>query len=278
MSIFDTTNGQANTNIFADLEARKQQQTSGQNMPPAGATDFVPSNSVPGQQVPGTPYNGQHGQMGHRVNQPADQSPLAGYVDQKYASNAGQEGGQQSPKGPESSSQQPPANPHPFSAGFQDFESVVGQQNFIKPEDKELLDKATKGDGTAMMQLLNTVAQRSAAASAFLSTQVTKQGVTMELDQFGTKLPDHLSQREFATMFDGPQVGVLSNPKVAALAPSVAEQFRKQYPKAPAAEIKKAVERYLADTTGYKPEAEQKTEAAKAAGTNWTDGFFSVDR
>lgn len=278
MTIFDTTNGQANTNIFADLEARKQQQANNQNLPPAGATDFVPSNVVPGQQVPGTPYNGQHGQMGHRVNQSQDQSPLAGYVDSKYANTAGQEGGQQKPTGPEGSGQQPPANPHPFSAGFDDFKSVVGQQNFVQPEDKELLEKATKGDGNSMMQLLNLVAQRSAAASAYLSTQVTKQGVTMELDQFGNKLPDHLSQREFATMFEGPQTGVLANPKVAALAPSVAEQFRKQYPKAPASEIKKAVERYLSDTTGYKPEAEQKSTAAEAPQQNWTSGFFSRDR
>jgi hypothetical protein len=269
-SPFATVNGgQKAYNVFDDLAQRGQQQQAQQ--PPAGATDYVPSQSVPGSRVPGTTPAEQGGQLGTRVNNAA-QSPLAGYLPESYAKDAGQEGGGQGGQGGQPSGKQEPEYSSPFDAKLEHFSGIVENQNFLQKEDAELAQKAVKGDVEALMALMNKVGQRATASASFLSTRVAHQGVNLALDQFGNKIPERMTQQAFDTMFEGPQTGVLSNPKAAAMAPTLAKQFREQYPKAPPAEIKAAVTRYLADLTGWQ-EAEQST--AKAKKEQGWDNFFN---
>ena len=258
---------QAGTNIFAEVEKRDQARMG--NQPPAGATDYVPSNSVPGQRVPGTPSDGEGGQLGHRASN-TSQSPLASYMDSQYTVQSGDGGGQQASQ---QQQQQQPAAPAKgaFDSELKDFDGLVSQQSFVRPEDAEVAERATKGDKQALMDLINSVGRRAVASASFISTQVAKHGVTGELETYGKKLPEQLAQREFSTMFEGPQTGVLANPKAAAMAPDLANKFRKEYPSAPPAAIKRAVEGYLKDLTGYKPENEVAKKQAQESG--W-DNFF----
>lgn len=258
---------QAGTNIFDKAAERDNQQRGG--TPPAGATDYVPSQAVPGQRVPGTPADGEGGQLGHRATN-TSQSPLASYIEPQYIKQAGGEGrGQQDGK-PASSENPPPKGA--FDAELKDFDGIVNSQSFIRPEDAELAEKATKGDKQAMMDLLNLVSRRAVASSSFLATQVAKHGVQGELESYGKKLPGQLAEREFSTMFEGQQTGVLADQRASALAPELANKFRREYPDAPPAAIKRAVEKYLTDLTGYKPD-EQKTSQQKE--NSWGDFFTS---
>jgi hypothetical protein len=262
---------QAGTNIFEEVEKRDQARLG--NQPPAGATDYVPSNSVPGQRVPGTPSNGEGGQLGFRATN-TSQSPLASYMDSEYTVQSGSEGGQQaSQQQQQQQQQQPPAQVKgAFDSELKDFDGLVSQQSFVRPEDAEVAERATKGDKQALMDLINSVGRRAVASASFISTQVAKHGVTGELESYGKKLPDQLMQREFSTMFEGPQAGVLANPKVAAMAPDLANRFRKEYPSAPPAAIKRAVEGYLKDLTGYNPDTEVVKKQKQESG--W-DNFFN---
>lgn len=262
---------QAGTNIFD--QAEKRQQQSRENLPPSGATDYVPSQVVPGQRVPGTPADGEGGQLGHRATN-TSQSPLASYIDPAYSKPSGNEGrGQQGGDPAASGGQQQQQAKGAFDADLKDFDGVVGSQNFVRPEDAELAQKAIKGDQQALMDLMNTVSRRAVAASSFMATQVAKHGVTSELEAYGKKLPTQLAEREFSTMFEGPQTGVFADKRIAALAPDAAAKFRKEYPDAPPAAIKRAVEAYLTDITGYKPENKEETQ--KQTANDWGNFFVS---
>lgn len=258
---------QAGSNIFDKAAERDNSQRG--NLPPSGATDYVPSQAVPGQRVPGTPADGEGGQLGHRATN-TSQSPLASYMEPQYIKPAGGEGRGQ-PEGKPAGSENPPPK-GAFDAELKDFDGIVNSQSFIRPEDAELAEKATKGDKQAMMDLLNMVSRRAVASSSFLATQVAKHGVQGELESYGKKLPTQLAEREFNTMFEGKQSGVLADQRTAALAPELANKFRREYPDAPPAAIKRAVENYLTDLTGYKPE-EQKGSQQKE--NSWGDFFQS---
>jgi hypothetical protein len=260
---------QAGTNIFDKAAEREQQQQAAR--PPAGATDWVPSQAVPGQRVPGIPADGEGGQLGARASN-TSQSPLASYMDEQYSNRSSNGGGSQQDGRPASSEQQQQQAKGAFDASLQDFDGLVGNQNFVRQEDAELAAKALKGDTQALMDMLNAVGRRAVASSAFISTQVAKHGVTSELETYGKKLPTQLAEREFNTMFEGPQSGVLADKRVSALAPDMAAKFRKEYPDAPPAAIKRAVEKYFTEMVGYKP-AEQET--SKRPENDWGNFFHS---
>lgn len=266
----DPFNAAAGTNIF-DAAAKRAQEGNGR-MPPAGATDFVPSNIVPNQMVPGTPSTGQNGQLGHKVGN-SEQSPLASYMGDdyaKYSEQAGQNGQGQEGQGKDGQQAKPKGA---FDAELSDFDGIVKSHSFVRPEDEDLANKAIKGDPKALMQLLNSVGQRASSSAAFLSTKVAQNGVASELEAYGKNLPTQLVEREFSTLLDGEQDGVLADPKVKPMLQSTVDMFRKQYPKAPPAAIKKAVTAYLSDLTGYNSRKQTEEKETASAGTEW-DGFF----
>ena len=168
---------QAGTNIFAEAEKRDQGRAG--NQPPPAATDYVPSNSVPGQKVPGIPSDGEGGQLGHRATN-TSQSPLASYMDAQYTAPSRDGGGQQQ----QQQQQQQPAK-GAFDSDLKDFDGLVSTQSFIRPEDAELAEKAIKGDKQAFLDMMNTVGRRAVASASFISTQVAKHGVTGELEAYG---------------------------------------------------------------------------------------------
>lgn len=269
----DPFNNPQGINVFDRQQQQQQQQQGGGRMPPEGATDYVPSNIVPGQKVPGTPSTGPGGQLGNRVDN-SGQSPLATYMGDDYAMYSGENAAGNGQGQPAEGGQQAPAKPKgAFDAEMSDFDSVVGTHAYVTQADEALLDKASKGDKQAMMELLNTVGRRATSSAAFLSTKVAQNGVASELQAYGEKLPTQLVEREFSNLFSGDKTGVLADPRVAPLLDSTVQQFRKQYPKAPPAKIKQAVTAYLEDLTGYKQKTSEQESKSKADAGGWDDFF-----
>jgi hypothetical protein len=265
----DPFNNPNNTNIF-DQAARGQERDQSR-MPPQGATDYVPSNVVPGQRVEGTPSTGPNGQLGHRVDNSA-QSPLASYMGDDYHMYSVQDSGQKDGQDANGQGKGADKPKGAFDAELSEFEGVVANHNFIRPEDQELGKKALAGDVSAMMELMNGVARRAASSSAYISTKVSQNGVASELEAYGKRLPDQLNEREFSNLFAGQREGVLANPKIDPLIPAAMEKFRKEFPKAPPAKIKQAVIKYLEDVTNYS--SQQPTSAKSGKGESEWDSFF----
>lgn len=126
------------------------------------------------------------------------------------------------------------------------LQQAVSSINFAEVVPQELMQKATGGDGAAMMEMLNLVARAGYSASAESSKELLGQH-----DQIRTSQIDELIEQRFKQMMGGEAVKKVNpafeNPKYAPMLSKLQTQFQAAYPNASPEELAKHAQKFMED-------------------------------
>lgn len=139
----------------------------------------------------------------------------------------------------------PPASSVPkFDIDPQKLMAAAKSIDFSKVIPADVLEKASKGDVTALGQAINFSAQAGYAQSAAATTKIVEQALTQQAKVFKEEImPAILRQHTVSqTLVDET---LLNNPAVKPMVDAVKQQFSTKYPQASAAEIAKHTTDYF---------------------------------
>ena len=153
--------------------------------------------------------------------------------------------------------------------------------NFMAGIPEDLLAKASKGDSTALADVVNKAAQAGLAQNTLNTAELINQALQRQADNFKNNvLPEVLKNNGVATATNA-QLAVLSNPALAPVAEMIKQQLMIKQPTASATQIAEQVTSYMsgmAETVAQglgKTLVDAKSETAKLnAETDW-DAYFS---
>lgn len=154
--------------------------------------------------------------------------------------------------------------------------------DFVQHVNKEALEKASKGDASALAQVLNEAAQAGFGLASTSSATLLQEALKQQADTFRDEyMPEVLRRNEVSQQLRADNK-VFDDPAVKPMFSMLETQFAKQYPTAAPAEIKDHVTRYLAGMSKLIATAAPAEVAAEArpsvvkskAGDDWT-GFFN---
>lgn len=206
------------------------------------------------QATPGKQYNDREAPTGNQLEDATKRSggsPLDSYMDSRYYAQD-TKGKDDKPADDKAAAAKPKSV---LESDYSEWQTGLSKTQFVHDTDAELIDKATKGDTSALMSLLNSVGQRAAASGAFLSTRAAQAGITEFDSRLKSELPQHIRETEFAsTTLGDPE---LDQPKYAMFVDSAIKQFREAYPGAPAQAIKQAAAKYLRENLAIAPANKQ---------------------
>lgn len=226
-------------NIFA-APRQQQSQQQGRQVPPSGA--YTPPNQVPSAAVPGTTVSGlpEGESQLHSKNAQEGASPL-----DKYKSLADNKNKQQ-PAGDGAKGEKPAAAKSILDASHEDFSKVMESQQLVKELDPELYKQALSGDQRAFEKILADATRSAASTAVYMATQVTKQGINSNLENFRGEIPGMFKEQQFGNMFNDKK-DIFSNPVLKPMVSSAQSMFRQQYPDATPQEIEEYTREYLKD-------------------------------
>ena len=224
--------------------------------------------------------------------QPGAQSaaPNAAPNNQQQQNNQQQNDGQNTvgtnePKNPmdayaklfDTTNQQADAPAPAFNIDPKILTEVSGKLRFTDGIDKELITKATSGDYSAMLEVMNTVGQRAYQTAISHGTSLT--------DKYLSARKEHDFKGIGSTVKKELVNSALNNtpnynhPVVKAQLNMVAEAMRRENPDASPQEIAEAAQQYIQDLAdAIKPEDPvKKAKAKEAEGVDWTSFLTTGD-
>lgn len=118
------------------------------------------------------------------------------------------------------------------------------QIDFTKGVDTALVDKATKGDAAAFMNVINTVAQNAFAQGAAATTRIVDTGFKAQENNFNKSvMPDILRRHSIKEAVA--ETPLASNPAAAPLIGMLEQALTAKFPTAAASEIKSQASKFL---------------------------------
>lgn len=116
--------------------------------------------------------------------------------------------------------------------------------DFTKGIDPSLLEKATSGDGAALVALINGAAQNAYAQGALATTSIVRNAFTLQEDNFNKQvMPSVLRRHSISSEVS--KLGIADNPATAPMLQMLEQQFSAKYPTATPTEIRTHAETYL---------------------------------
>lgn len=118
------------------------------------------------------------------------------------------------------------------------------QIDFTKGVDTTLVDKATKGDAAAFMNVINTVAQNAFAQGAAATTRIVDTGFKAQENNFNKSvMPDILRRHSIKEAVA--ETPLANNPATAPLIGMLEQALTAKFPTAAASEIKSQATKFL---------------------------------
>jgi hypothetical protein len=126
----------------------------------------------------------------------------------------------------------------------------AGKMDFTKSLKAEDLEKAAKGDATALASIINQAAQAGFAHATISNGNILKEAMTRQSDTFYSKVvPDLFRRNDISTQIRESNPA-FANPAMQPIVQAVERQLLTKYPTASAEEITKHAQTVLAGMAG----------------------------
>lgn len=117
--------------------------------------------------------------------------------------------------------------------------------DFTKTMDPAMLDAASKGDATALAQLINSAGQAGFAASAQASVTLIKNALTEQGKNFETKYAPQMLRNANISSAVERTIPLSADPSAAPIVAALTKQLGATFPTASAEEVAQHVEKYM---------------------------------
>ncbi len=125
--------------------------------------------------------------------------------------------------------------------------AAAQKMDFTKIVDPAMVTKATQGDATALVGIINQVAQASFAQAAMASANITRAALTKQAETFETKYAPNMLRNSAINTEVQAKIPLSADPAAAPIVTALTRQLSGMYPTATAGEIATHVENYLTD-------------------------------
>lgn len=142
-----------------------------------------------------------------------------------------------------------PESPVPvFNSDPTKMMELAGTVDFTKHIAPELLARATKGDGAALVEAINKAAQAGFAHSNLATTEIVKTALTQMTAKYENDVIPRILAAERTRNHVAEDNPIFTNPAAKPVVDLISSQMMSTYPQASSAEIKSMVGEYL---TGF---------------------------